>query len=149
MTLFFLDLESVFFFLRIVMGPDKWSNCNISRVLPMQMKKLTWLAFAVSFFAWLSSRFIILSLDLNRIQDDAAVRNSPVWFGGISVLLLFPPFLAQSICNFFFTLEWALSTEFSASDRFLKQWADAQKFAYANSTGWFVSHFFLPSSLPV
>ena len=36
-------------------------------------------------------------------------------------------------------IEWGLSTQFSASDEFLKKWADAQKFSYGKGAGWIVS----------
>ena len=41
-------------------------------------------------------------------------------------------------------LEWALSTQFSATDEFLKKWADAQKYAYSKGAGWLVSPLLLP-----
>ncbi|KAJ7575553.1 glycoside hydrolase family 5 protein [Mycena floridula] len=44
--------------------------------------------------------------NLQRVQNDAAVGDSPLWFG-----------------------EWGLPTQFSATDAFLMQWADAQKLA--------------------
>lgn len=53
--------------------------------------------------------------DLSRIQADAAVGDSPLWFG-----------------------EWGLSTEFNATDEFLYKWADAQKLAYSKGAGWIV-----------
>ncbi|KAF9026313.1 hypothetical protein BDZ89DRAFT_38852 [Hymenopellis radicata] len=46
--------------------------------------------------------------NLNRIQADAALGNSPLVFG-----------------------EWGLPTEFNATDEFLFKWADAQKLAYS------------------
>ncbi|KAI0258701.1 glycoside hydrolase superfamily [Gloeopeniophorella convolvens] len=46
--------------------------------------------------------------NLQRVQDDAAVGNSPLWFG-----------------------EWAVTTQFDATDDFLFMWADAQKLAYS------------------
>lgn len=55
------------------------------------------------------------SIDLRRVENDAAVGNSPLWFG-----------------------EWALSTQFDASDDFLRDWADAQKLAYSKGQGWIV-----------
>ncbi|KAG9224177.1 hypothetical protein CCMSSC00406_0006845 [Pleurotus cornucopiae] len=51
--------------------------------------------------------------NLRRVENDAAVGNSPLWFG-----------------------EWALSTQFDASDDFLRDWADAQKLAYSKGQGW-------------
>lgn len=54
--------------------------------------------------------------DLNRVETDAALQNSPLWFG-----------------------EWALPTQFNATDEFLFQWADAQKRAYSVGAGWIVS----------
>jgi hypothetical protein len=59
---------------------------------------------------------LLTSLDLDRVQSDAALGNSPMWFG-----------------------EWALPTQFQATDEFLKQWADAQKRAYSAGAGWIVS----------
>ncbi|KAJ8583531.1 glycoside hydrolase family 5 protein [Rhizopogon salebrosus TDB-379] len=56
--------------------------------------------------------------DLSLIQTDAAVGNSPLWFG-----------------------EWSLSTEFNATDDFLSQWADAQKLAYSQGAGWIFWNF--------
>jgi hypothetical protein len=53
--------------------------------------------------------------DLKRIQNDAALGNSPLWFG-----------------------EWAISTNFNATDQFLSDWADAQKMAYSQGAGWIV-----------
>jgi len=49
------------------------------------------------------------------MQADAAVGNSPLWFG-----------------------EWVLATQFNATDEFLCKWADAQKLAYSKSAGWIV-----------
>ena len=40
------------------------------------------------------------------------------------------------------SLEWALSTQFNATDKFLKKWADAQKVSYSKGAGWLVSHYF-------
>lgn len=51
--------------------------------------------------------------NLDRIQSDAALGNSPLWFG-----------------------EWGLPTQFTASDAFLVKWADAQKFSYSKGAGW-------------
>ncbi|KAH0583081.1 hypothetical protein H2248_010968 [Termitomyces sp. 'cryptogamus'] len=56
--------------------------------------------------------------NLDRIQNDAALGNSPLYFG-----------------------EWALPTQFPASDEFLYKWADAQKRAYSQGAGWIVSFF--------
>ncbi|KAH7890979.1 glycoside hydrolase family 5 protein [Phlebopus sp. FC_14] len=56
--------------------------------------------------------------NLQRVQNDAAVGNSPLWFG-----------------------EWALSTQFDATDDFLYQWADAQKLAYSQGAGWIFWNF--------
>ena len=39
-------------------------------------------------------------------------------------------------------LEWSLATQFSATDEFIKKWADAQKFVYGKGAGWIVSHLF-------
>ncbi|TFY74678.1 hypothetical protein EWM64_g9334 [Hericium alpestre] len=46
-------------------------------------------------------------------QDDVALGNSPLWFG-----------------------EWAITTNFDATDAFLKDWGDAQKLAYSKGAGW-------------
>ena len=54
--------------------------------------------------------------DLKRVKNAAAIQNSPLWFG-----------------------EWAISTNFNATDEFMKQWADAQKLMYSMSAGWIVS----------
>jgi hypothetical protein len=55
--------------------------------------------------------------------------NSPMWYG-----------------------EWAISTNFDATDEFMYKWADAQKLKYSESTGWLVcvpfpsNHYFLSHS---
>lgn len=54
--------------------------------------------------------------NLNRVANDAALGNSPLWFG-----------------------EWGLPTQFTATDDFLFKWADAQKLAYSKGKGWVVS----------
>ncbi|EIN06302.1 glycoside hydrolase family 5 protein [Punctularia strigosozonata HHB-11173 SS5] len=56
--------------------------------------------------------------NLDRVQTDAAVGNSPLWFG-----------------------EWGLPTQFDATDEFLVDWADAQKLAYAKGAGWIFWNF--------
>ncbi|KAF9563619.1 glycoside hydrolase family 5 protein [Agrocybe pediades] len=56
--------------------------------------------------------------NLNRVQADAALGNSPLWFG-----------------------EWGLPTQFDASDEFLVKWADAQKLAYSKGAGWIFWNF--------
>ncbi|KAG6827783.1 hypothetical protein H0H92_010476 [Tricholoma furcatifolium] len=56
--------------------------------------------------------------NLDRIQADAALGNSPLFFG-----------------------EWALSTQFNATDDFLRQWADSQKRAYSQGAGWIFWNF--------
>ncbi|KAH9479277.1 Glucan endo-1,6-beta-glucosidase B [Psilocybe cubensis] len=61
--------------------------------------------------------------NLERIQADAALGNTPLWFG-----------------------EWALSTQFSASDTFLRKWADAQKFSYGKGAGWIFWNFKIEKS---
>ena len=45
--------------------------------------------------------------DLRRVEDDAALGNSPLWCG-----------------------EWSLATNFDATDEFLSMWADSQKKMY-------------------
>ncbi|KAI9464641.1 glycoside hydrolase family 5 protein [Boletus coccyginus] len=56
--------------------------------------------------------------NLQRIQTDAALGNSPLWFG-----------------------EWGLPTQFNATNEFLYKWADAQKWAYSKSAGWIFWNF--------
>jgi len=56
--------------------------------------------------------------NLQRIQNDAALGNSPLWFG-----------------------EWGLPTQFNATDEFLHKWADAQKLAYSQDAGWLFWNF--------
>lgn len=51
--------------------------------------------------------------NLERVQADAALGNSPLVFG-----------------------EWSLATQFDPSDEFLTKWADAQKRAYSMGAGW-------------
>lgn len=54
--------------------------------------------------------------DFNRVEVDAGLQNTPLWFG-----------------------EWAISTNFNATDDFMRQWGDAQKSVYGKSSGWIVS----------
>ncbi|KAG2137638.1 glycoside hydrolase family 5 protein [Suillus cothurnatus] len=61
--------------------------------------------------------------DLPEIQTEAALGNSPLWFG-----------------------EWSLDTQFNATDAFLYQWADAQKLAYSKGAGWIYWNFKIESS---
>lgn len=56
--------------------------------------------------------------NLDRVEQAAAVGNSPIFFG-----------------------EWSLATQFAASDEFLVRWADAQKFSYSKSAGWIFWNF--------
>ncbi|KAI6125905.1 glycoside hydrolase family 5 protein [Pisolithus croceorrhizus] len=56
--------------------------------------------------------------NLQRIQNDTVLGDSPLWFG-----------------------EWGLATQCDASDSFLKQWGDAQKWAYGQSAGWIYWNF--------
>ncbi|KAF8887331.1 glycoside hydrolase family 5 protein [Infundibulicybe gibba] len=56
--------------------------------------------------------------NLNRIEADAELNNSPLWFG-----------------------EWGLPTQFAASEDFLHKWADAQKFSYSKGAGWLFWNF--------
>ncbi|KIK57090.1 glycoside hydrolase family 5 protein, partial [Collybiopsis luxurians FD-317 M1] len=62
--------------------------------------------------------YMISTCNLNRVQADAALGNSPLWFG-----------------------EWGLPTQFDATDQFLKGWADAQKLAYSQGAGWIFWNF--------
>lgn len=61
--------------------------------------------------------------NLKRVETDSALGNSPLWFG-----------------------EWALSTQFPASDDFLRKWADAQKMAYSKDAGWIFWNFKIEKS---
>ena len=64
---------------------------------------------------------------------------------GLEVVLdtIASPFPFQFILSIF--PEWGLSTQFNATDEFLKKWADAQKFSYSKGAGWLVSYFlFMP-----
>ncbi|KAG5641299.1 hypothetical protein DXG03_005563 [Asterophora parasitica] len=56
--------------------------------------------------------------NLDRVAQAGRNRNVPLYFG-----------------------EWALSTNFGASDAFLKKWADAQKRAYSADAGWIFWNF--------
>ncbi|KAF8914461.1 glycoside hydrolase family 5 protein [Mucidula mucida] len=56
--------------------------------------------------------------NLKRVQNDAALGNSPLVFG-----------------------EWGLPTQFNATDEFLFKWADAQKLAYSKGAGWIFWNF--------
>ncbi|KAG2755145.1 glycoside hydrolase family 5 protein [Suillus brevipes Sb2] len=62
--------------------------------------------------------YMISICNLTRVQADAAVGNSPLWFG-----------------------EWGLPTQFNATDEFLYKWADAQKLAYSKGAGWIFWNF--------
>ncbi|KAG9313184.1 glycoside hydrolase family 5 protein [Chiua virens] len=56
--------------------------------------------------------------NLQRIQADAALGDTPLWFG-----------------------EWGLPTQFNATDDFLYKWADAQKWSYSKGAGWIFWNF--------
>ncbi|KAI9440858.1 glycoside hydrolase family 5 protein [Lactarius indigo] len=60
------------------------------------------------------------------IQNDIALRNTRVWVG-----------------------EWALSTQFNATDEFLRKWADAQKLVYSQDAGWLFWNFKLEQTNPL
>jgi len=60
------------------------------------------------------------------LQADVAVNNTPMWVG-----------------------EWALSTNFNATDDFMKKWADAQKLAYSQGAGWLFWSFKLEAGNPL
>ncbi|RPD58961.1 glycoside hydrolase [Lentinus tigrinus ALCF2SS1-7] len=62
--------------------------------------------------------YMIHICNLQRLQNDAAKGNSPLWFG-----------------------EWAISTGFNATDEFLYKWADAQKHTYSQGQGWLFWNF--------
>lgn len=68
------------------------------------------------------------------MQADAALGNSPMWFGGNHSANNERLILTQYI------LEWGLPTQFRATDAFLLKWADAQKRAYSMGAGWIVRH---------
>jgi hypothetical protein len=74
---------------------------------------------------------LVSALDLTATMVDrqvlkaaAAVNDTPMWVG-----------------------EWALSTNFNATDDFMKKWADAQKLAYSQGAGWLVCSFYLCDNL--
>ncbi|KAI0794402.1 glycoside hydrolase superfamily [Fomes fomentarius] len=62
--------------------------------------------------------YMISICNLRRVENDAALGDTPLWFG-----------------------EWALPTQFSASDEFLFKWADAQKLEYSKGRGWIFWNF--------
>ncbi|KAG2072418.1 glycoside hydrolase family 5 protein [Suillus decipiens] len=70
-----------------------------------------------------STSYMTSICNLPTIQADAALGNSPLWFG-----------------------EWSLDTEFNATDEFLYQWADAQKLAYSKGAGWIYWNFKIETS---
>ncbi|KAL5513348.1 hypothetical protein ACEPAH_3747 [Sanghuangporus vaninii] len=51
--------------------------------------------------------------NLDRVENDAALGNTPLFFG-----------------------EWSLATQWTPTDEFLMKWADAQKRAYSEGAGW-------------
>ncbi|KAI0249706.1 glycoside hydrolase family 5 protein [Lactifluus subvellereus] len=59
----------------------------------------------------------------NDVQRDTAFGDSSVWVG-----------------------EWALSTQFDATDDFLRKWADAQKLVYSQGAGWLFWSFKIEST---
>ncbi|KII86046.1 glycoside hydrolase family 5 protein [Plicaturopsis crispa FD-325 SS-3] len=61
--------------------------------------------------------------NLQRVQSDSPLGNSPLWFG-----------------------EWGLPTQFNATDAFLVKWADAQKLAYTEGKGWIFWNFKIETS---
>ncbi|KAG1863532.1 glycoside hydrolase family 5 protein [Suillus subalutaceus] len=67
--------------------------------------------------------YMISICNLPEIKADAALGNSPLWFG-----------------------EWSLDTQFNATDEFLYQWADAQKLAYSKGAGWIYWNFKIETS---
>ncbi|KAL5531296.1 hypothetical protein ACEPAG_4173 [Sanghuangporus baumii] len=56
--------------------------------------------------------------NLDRVKNDAALGNTPLFFG-----------------------EWSLATQWTPTDEFLKKWADAQKRAYSKGAGWMFWNF--------
>ena len=120
----------------------------------MIMKKLIWLVFAVSFLPLPSQSVLYLtSLIFYEISTvSKSMQLSATLLFGLEVKyihLFFFSFLFFffSLNNNIFFLEWSLATEFSATNEFLKKWADAQKFVYGKGAGWFVSHLSFFSSL--
>ena len=69
------------------------------------------------FFCILQAFVILIyhTSDIQLLENDIALGNSPAWFG-----------------------EWSLTTFFQPTDEFLRQWADAQKLVYNKSKGWIV-----------
>uniref|UniRef100_A0A0W0G5E0 Putative glycoside hydrolase family 5 protein n=1 Tax=Moniliophthora roreri TaxID=221103 RepID=A0A0W0G5E0_MONRR len=61
--------------------------------------------------------------NLDRIQKDAALGNTPLWFG-----------------------EWSLATNFAANESFIRDWADAQKLQYGRDAGWIFWNFKIENS---
>ncbi|KAK6978151.1 glycoside hydrolase [Favolaschia claudopus] len=61
--------------------------------------------------------------NLDRVQNDAALGNSPLWFG-----------------------EWGLPVQFNTTDDFLRMWGDAQKMAYSKGAGWIFWNFKIEKS---
>jgi hypothetical protein len=59
-------------------------------------------------------------------QADAPLKNTPMWVG-----------------------EWALSTQFNATEDFLPKWADAQKLLYSQDAGWLFWNFKLEETNPL
>ena len=72
--------------------------------------------------------------NLDRVQNAVNNRNVPLWFGGLLSTLDGCEMKLNNIIS-----EWSLATQFPATDAFLRNWADAQKRAYNESWGWFVS----------
>ncbi|KAK7031540.1 glycoside hydrolase family 5 protein [Favolaschia claudopus] len=63
-------------------------------------------------------------------------RNSPLWFGGKP-----SPRRVQIHNAAHPHAEWGLPVQFTATDQFLRQWADAQKLAYSKGAGWIFWNF--------
>ena len=59
-------------------------------------------------------------VDRQIIQPATAAKNTPLVVG-----------------------EWALSTEFNATEDFLPKWADAQKLLYSQDAGWMVCSLYI------
>jgi hypothetical protein len=67
--------------------------------------------------------------------------SATLLFGlGVHKSFFFSSFFRSTSLSIF--LEWSLATQFSATDEFLKKWADAQKFVFGKGAGWFVSRLF-------
>ena len=90
-----------------------------SKPVRTRVQRNIWKVYAVRIFLDLASfchtYLPYHTLDIQLLENDIALGNSPAWFG-----------------------EWSLTTFFQPTDEFLRQWADAQKLVYSKSKGWIV-----------